>query len=372
MTAHAYLPPHGADKWRYCAVWPLMNAQYPELVPSPASAEGTAAHWAAGELWHRRPVDVGHAAPNGVRVDDEMLDAAELYCRTVHGAEPSDVSDTRWETQIHGNRVHPTHNWGTPDAWRYNYVLRVWDFKYGHRYVPAFENWQLVNYAALLLDFLSIDGIRDQTLDVELTIVQPRNHHRDGPVRTWKLRAAELRPYVNELRNAADRALQTERTATPGNHCDECPGRHVCPALANAGGWAIDHAVAAAVPLELPPQAVGRELTALRRAHRLLEARMTGLEEHALALLRQGKRLPGWMVEHGAGRERWNRPIGEIVMLGELTGVSLSKPGVMTPNQARTAGVPESVVKAYSERPAGAAKLVPEDASALRQAFGAT
>jgi hypothetical protein len=331
--------------------------------------EGTAAHWVAQELWERRPVDVGQRAPNGVPVDDEMLDGAELFCRTVYGAAPGDVTATHFEQPVYGTRVHATHNWGTPDAWRYDHTLRVFDFKYGHGFRPAYNNGQLINYAALLLDHLNVDGLRDQTLDVELTIVQPRNWHRDGPVRTWKVKAAELRPYINELRNAADRAMQSERTATPGDHCENCPGRHVCPALQNAAARTVDHSVSAAVPLDMPPQAVGRELTALTRAAKLLDARITGLQEHALSVLRQGERLPGWTVEHGAGRERWNRSTSEVIMLGELAGVPLAKQSVITPNQARAAGVPDAVVKAYSERPAGAAKLVPEDSS-IRRAFG--
>src|SRR3990172_1011373 len=132
LNGHAFLPPSGAAAWRLCALWPTMNQRYPETESSPESAEGTAAHWVWAELWAGRPVAIGARAPNGVEVDAEMLAAAELFCSVLHTPNPQERAATVVERQVTGTRVHPTANSGTPDARRFTYALKVFEFKYGH------------------------------------------------------------------------------------------------------------------------------------------------------------------------------------------------------------------------------------------------
>lgn len=372
QQGHAFLPPSGAPNWRLCALWPTMNQLYPEVEPSPESLEGTAAHWVWNELWHGRPVSVGQVAPNGTEVDQEMLDSAELFCSVIHTPDPEARAATRTEVTLTGTRIHPTANQGTPDAQRYtrNY-LKVWEFKYGHEPVAAYENWQMINQTALVLDNYGVDGLQDQSLTVELTVVQPRSYTREGAVRTWSVVASELRPYFNELRAAADRATRPNPTATPGpEQCEFCPGRHACPALANVAYRAADHAMARAVPLELAPAAAARELTKLTRYYDQLRARISGLQEQTRANIKAGRAVPGWHLEASVGRERWARPIEDVKLLGVLQGVPLEKPQVLTPTQARAAGIPDSVVSAWSERPPGAMKLVQDSDAVIRRIFG--
>ena len=371
LNGHAFLPPSGAAAWRLCALWPTMNQRYPETESSPESAEGTAAHWVWAELWAGRPVAIGARAPNGVEVDAEMLAAAELFCSVLHTPNPQERAATVVERQVTGTRVHPTANSGTPDARRFTYALKVFEFKYGHGYVPAWENWQTINYAAMLMDEHGVDGVRDQTLQVELTVVQPRNYSSEGPVRTWSVLAADLRPYINELRMAADRATRPDPAATPGpTQCEHCPGRHACPALQRVAYKAADHAIARAVPLDMPPEAAARELGMLTDYAAQLQARITGLEEQTAAALRAGKSVPGWHMEPSMGREVWARPVEEVKMLGMLHGVTLEKPSVLTPTQARAAGIPDTIMASWSTRPRGALKLKRDDESVIRRIFG--
>lgn len=371
LQGHMFLPPSGAAAWRLCALWPLMNQRYPESEPSPESLEGTAAHWVWQQLWRGHPVAIGDRAPNGVEVDDEMLSAAELFCGVLHSPHPGENAATHVEEFVTGTRVHPTLNGGTPDVWRYSYALRIYEFKYGHRRVPAYENWQTINYAALLFDALGIDGIRDQTLPVEIVVVQPRHYGREGPVRKWTMVASELRGPINVLRNAADLATRPNPTATPGpEQCEFCPGRHACPALQETAFTAVDHSQACAVPLDMPTQAAARELTKLTRYSRMLNARITGLQEQVAGAVRRGERAPGWHLEPGSSRERWKVPPEQVKMLGVLYGTALEKPSVVTPYQARAAGIPEEVVERMSERPPGAMKLTQDDEAVVRQIFG--
>jgi hypothetical protein len=371
QQGHAFLPPSGAAAWRLCALWPTMNQQFPELEPSEASQEGTAAHWVWKQLWDGVPVPAGTIAPNGVRVDEEMLGAAELFCSTIHTPMADLRQATLTEVHVTGTRIHPTANAGTPDVSRYKHQLEVKEFKYGHKHVPVFENWQMINYAALLMDRHGVDGIRDQTLEVELTVVQPRNYSAEGPVRTWLVRAADLRPYINDLRNAADRATQPNPTATPGPvQCEYCPGRHACPAVQNTSFAAVDYSQQRALPLRMSPEAVARELSTLTWHEDMLRARKSGLEEQLKAEIKAGHRTPGWHLEAGSGREVWQKSLEEVRILGTLFGVEMQKPALITPTQARAAGVPDTIISSYSVRPPGALKLVQDNEALARRIFG--
>jgi hypothetical protein len=84
--------------------------------------------------------------------------------------------------------------WGTPDAWRlHGSVLDVWDYKFGHRHVPEYENWQLLDYAWGIVSSLYLHEAPERyATPVRLTVVQPRDYHAAGPVRTWHLTVGEL------------------------------------------------------------------------------------------------------------------------------------------------------------------------------------
>jgi hypothetical protein len=363
-VGHAFLPPSGAPQWVHCAMWPTMTQRFPELGGDEAD-EGVAAHWVALEAWVGRTYPEGARAPNGVTVTGEMLDGADLWLRAIGGAQPHD----RVEQTV--GRAPGAMNWGTPDLWRLTPgLLTVVDYKFGHEFVDAFENQQLVNYAELILAELGVP-LTDTTLRVRLGIVQPRSYHRDGPVRWWDVgTVAALRPYVERQHTAQQRALAPEPVAVAGTHCKHCPGRHACLTLQRTALSAIDYA-GHSPPVELPPDALGHELRAIERAAALLEARRTGLQEQALSLIKGGQRVPFYGVEPGQSRERWKYPADVLAPMAASMGIDLRKPVLLTPNQARDAGLDPSIVAALSDRPPGAVKLVADDGSKARRAFGA-
>ena len=55
-----------------------------------------------------------------------------------------------------------------------------------------------------------------------------------------------------------------------------------------------------------------------------------------------------------------------------MFGCDLSKPGTLTPSQAKKAGVDESVIKAYSFIPTTAMKLIAENPTDAARVFGNT
>lgn len=365
VTQHAFLPPSGAAAWVVCAQWPHMNRRHPEP-DSAESLEGTAAHWAFGEMLFGRVVAEGQVTPNGVVLTEEMIEGAELYVETVdarlalHGL---DRSALMVERRVAIPRVHP-HNDGTPDTWFYARaagVVEVLDFKFGHKFVDAFENWQLIDYACGILDQIGValDGVQDVNTRVVMTVVQPRSYVAAGPVRSWSTLASNLRGHFNRLATAAQFVFEPDerRKATPSDECEYCPGRHACGALQQSAYLAADKA-GASTPVDLTPAAAALELRMLQRAQKRLAARVSGLEATVEAQLKRGLPVPFFALEATAGREAWNKPLDEILALGSLFRVNIAKPGVLTPKQAIKAGVPEAVVLPYVARPGAGTKLV--------------
>lgn len=371
MSAHSILAPSALAVIMVCSGSVQIARLYPEDKDSQAAREGTASHWVASEGLEGRPVDVGHTAPNGVMLDADMVEGAEMYITAVREYVPI---GGQVEQRVDIRRVHPL-MWGTPDFWHYDPVQRtlyVFDYKFGHRFVEVFENWQLIAYAAGILDMLALD---DRETAVHFGIVQPRAFHRDGPVRTWRVRAVDLRPLINRIANAAEAAVRSDGSFHPeakcvvNPGCRDCTGRRACPALQASTLAAIDFA-GAPVPFDLPPAAVGTELRMIQHAIAQLEARASGLEEQARSSMLGGVDVPWFRLESTQSREKWFKPAREVIALGQLLGLALEKPPeAITPTQARKLGLSDDIIKAYAGRTTGEMKLVPDDGTKARKVF---
>ena len=125
-------------------------------------------------------------------------------------------------------------------------------------------------------------------------------------------------------------------------------------------------------PVELPPAAASLELRMMERALERLQARVEGMREALATYIRQGHSVPFHRAEQGYCRQQWTMPVDQVLAMGSLMGVDLSKPGVKTPKQALKSGVDEAVIKAYSVTPLGSVKLVPDNPADARRVFGTT
>jgi hypothetical protein len=366
MTAHALFAPSAMARIVQCPGSVMLAATYPET-EGPEAAEGTAAHWVLSEAAQGRQHAAGTVAPNGVPVDDDMIDGADMALQVIQSWK---LAMPRIEQPVRIPRVHREHCWGTPDAytvWQERRRIAVLDFKFGHGFIDAFRNWQMVAYAAGVLDALALDTDAEALWIVDMTIVQPRNYHRDGPVRTWAATVPELRAMWQQMVEACALALQPDAPLRVGTECKHCPARHACATLQ---GFALDvcDTVGKAMPLELPTEAAARELLALQRAAKLLEARMSGLEAQVSDACRRGVPVPHFHLEPSVGRETWSVPPEQVKALGELMGVNVTKDALVTPAQARKAGL---IVDGFTMRPNGAVKLVP-DGNKAAKIFGKT
>lgn len=371
--AHSILAPSSAARRVQCSASTRAEAAYPQAEDSPEAAAGTAAHWGLAEMLEGRLVDVGQVAPNGMFLTEEMIEAIDLVHDDVtaelapYGMRPS---QGMVEQRVAITRIH-AESWGTPDyaIWPSPTHLLVYDFKFGHRVVEVFENWQLIEYVTGLLDERGI--VDDQFVTVTVKIAQPRAFHRNGPIRSWTFRASDIRAHINLATVAAREALGPNAQARVGPECRDCRARHACETLQRAAMTACDMA-GAPQPFDLPPAALALEYRTLRRYAALLDARITGLEEQAFSHIKAGKSLPGLRVEHGAGREQWTVSDKVVIQIGRAIGVNVANPAkAMTPRQAVKAGLPDAVLAGIVTTPRGAAKLVEDDGARARKVFAA-
>ncbi|MEE8207131.1 MAG: DUF2800 domain-containing protein [Nitrospinaceae bacterium] len=345
------LRPSNAHIWTKCFGWYHFVQKAPLLPDSGAhSIEGTQAHeLAAGMLW-------GTLDDGSIEVDypEEMIEAVLVYVEDI-----GDQKGLMIEDPIEFDGIP-----GTPDAWGVDGdTLTVWDFKYGRGLVEVFENPQLIIYASALFQMLkfSYDGF------IDMRVVQPRGFHRKGPVRSWKISVAEFAAYTMKIRHAKNAALEGGNL-TPGKQCKYCEVRHCCPALQSAVMSAVGFSEQPDLDL-LSPESVGIELQILHSFRDHVSHRITGIEAQATAFLKGGKIVPGYRLEEGRGNKTWNAPMEQVISLGELLGVPLEKPGVITPAQAVKKKMDETVVAAMSHRPKQGLKLVPDDGNFGKELF---
>jgi len=200
--------------------------------------------------------------------------------------------------------------------------------------------------------------------------VQPRAFHPDGPIRRWRVEsAANLRGYINRLAMAAEDAMSGFAKATPNANCVYCEARHVCQAL-QRDSYRSAQISMQAVPVVLPPEAVGLELTLLTEAAQRLKARISGLTAQGDAMARAGKLVPGWEIERTPGREAWTDPVLAAKLARTMKIDIVKEQTLLTPRQAREKGMPEDVVAELSARPKPSSKFKQVEESRGRRLFG--
>lgn len=378
---HSIIPPSSAGIWGKpggCTGWVTMSNLYPDTVETDSSIEGSAAHEIGSALISAAragvslPADdfIDKTASNGVVMNQEMFDAAVIYAEDVLNTF-TETSYIGVEEKLLAKRVHE-YSFGTIDSYvfdRQNLNLYLWDFKYGFECVEVYENWQLTNYAAGIIEKHKIDGLEDQQITVHLRVIQPRAYHHDGVIREWKTKLSNLRGNINALHNNAHESLGRYPVTRSGSHCKHCSARHACKA-ALSGGLSLYEVASKPMPTELTPDALGVQLAIIKRARKQLEYLESGYEEQTKSLIRAGKNVPGWMAEQGYGIEKWNKPVEEIINLGKLLNTDFSKPpAVITPKQARKKGVDNSLISAFSVTPRTGIKIVPDNCNKAKQVF---
>lgn len=371
------LRPSNAYRWSRCVGSLALQTIYPESEDSPEAREGTAAHFYVTERLLGRPLPVGTITPNGHPITQEMIDCGGDFVADVVAelAASSSLATFRVETKVYPHiLIHPQCE-GTPDAYLVDSATKriiVWDYKFGHRYVDPFWNEQGVCYMAGVIEGaqFTLEDLERDGWSISFRVAAPRNYMPGAVkgIRRWDISTpAQLYAQIEHLRNSAYVAA-TGGPCETGEHCRDCSARLNCEASLKTGSFIIDCA-SESTPVVLSREAMAMELKFLWAARDRLEARATALEEVIIAELRAGRPVPQWTLEHGEAREQWTVEPDEVFIMGDMMGVDLRSLKPITPPQARAAGVDAELVKAYSNKPRGKAKLSLVTAASIAKAF---
>lgn len=313
--------------------------------------EGNAADWLAIEMFEGRDVQPGARAPNGWIVTDEMMEHVRQYVSALNcgAVQPN----TSWEGEgfeVRGRADHVVMLCHANDQYQNPYHLVVDDLKYGHRLVSPVRNWTLLSHA--IGHVIRTGEIPEH---VTLRIHQPRAYHPEGPLREWSISYAELLEYHAAIAHRLTNP--TDELHTDLDICAKCHALPTCPAARAAGMNAIDARVDVAFDDTMSNDLLAYEMDLLRRAHQTIKNRADALEELITHKVRSGE-----IVSHDGrraslkprlGNRAWLPGIAPDVLCA-MTGVDLTKPGVVTPAEAERRG---ASVDALTQRPNIGTKL---------------
>lgn len=342
MGAHAKIAPSAAARYLRCpAALPLSEGLgwVDDYGDNTTREQGTAAHWAM-DVYAKtgQAPQVGEMAPNGVRIDAEMLEAAKTFVHEVRKLAPG----AQFEVKLDMGFAIPD-CWGTADAvgTMQDGKVLIADLKYGMRPVEALGNVQLSLYA------LGAGGVDTGAV---LLIYQPRAWHRAGPLR----KAAATPPQIEALTRALQDAVANPGRAVPGTHCKQCPGRVRCGALREV---ALSPIATSSVALDLPT--AERELQEVSRHHAVIEAYKDALQIIVQQGLKDGGHATLYELRRKRGALEWQDEASAL-RLAKIMGVSITKEKIITPTQAAKVLGAETVAQ-FTKRGEGALSLAEKD-----------
>lgn len=320
MTAHSTLGASSAYRWMACPGSVQLIGRAPAGPPSAYAAEGTAAHTLAEQCLlggHDAEEFIGRMIDD-FEVNEDMATAVQVYLNIVRSLEFMAGSTVREvEVSIDLRSLHPD-LWGTGDLVLYtasSKTLHVPDYKHGKGVpVEVAGNPQLRYYALgaymALKDKWPIEKVM-------IGVVQPRAPHRDGPVRWEEVTPTELVLFGEELVRAARATEAPDAPLKAGDHCRFCSAQAVCPALRDRSlSVAQDEFGSSPAVEQLTADQLGTILTRID----MLDSWVRAVEEHALARLRAGERIPGWKLVDKRATRKWKE---DRVIAPELAKLGL-------------------------------------------------
>ena len=317
--------------------------------------EGNAAHWLCEQVYHGANAEdlIGQTAPNGLYITADMVEYCREYLEFI----------TSGNCEVEVDTSHSGNGWeirGRADAIGYNTVYKtlvVADLKYGWRIVEPENNWTLISHA---IAWCTKHQIAPD--NIVFTIYQPRPFHSQGTIRTWIIDYTELMSLYQEL---SEILSHPSSTVCSGSQCYKCQCLSQCPAAQIAAMNAIDVAEIA-FDSEIENERLTWMLANLKRAQEIIKQSYDAYEDLALHRLKAGGRLKGYSMQQALGQTTWNDGItSDVVKM--MSGVDVRVDKIMTPAQAKKAGVPEDLIKSMTHRPDNGFKLVAVDENKLAQ-----
>lgn len=318
-------------------------------ISSVHAQEGTRAH-ALAELsltQYDSPVDpiefLGQTIEGG-EVTSDMVDHVRTfveYCdRLRQEAGPASTWVERRFSLASLNPPAPMY--GTADFVAYDAAsktLHVVDLKYGQGVVVEVTGNPQLRYYALGAA-LSFEGEQPpvEIERVQITIVQPRVSHVDGPIRSEVVDFLDLVGWSSELLAAATDTTKPDAPLVAGSHCRWCPARAQCPerrehalAVAQQEFSVIEPAPEFTPPV---PEIIPDEqfFAMLGKLH-VLEDWASAMRARANDMLERGEPVPGFKLVERRATRKW---IDESQAALELTHDGNTEDEIFEPRRLKS------------------------------------
>ena len=377
LPEHSVLGASGASRWMVCPGSVGLAKGHTDE-ESFFAREGPAAHhFAADCLDNDRDAweyisdepGKGYSFPDGdeLFMSKDMADAVQVYLNFVRAFPGRNQHNHHVEVKFHCPDIHPS-MFGTADDVYYDErerTLHVTDYKHGAGIVvDVKDNVQLMYYGAGMLQHLGLWGAVDT---VNLTIVQPRGFHFDGPIRSWAIGVNDLDWWLYDQLVPAMYDAEESNATESGEHCRFCPVRyHACPQL-----LADMDELEELITMVNTAKGGAKALTnkQLGRFIQLFDlAKIVAKAANATAFIRlqDGKKIAGVKLANGRTNRTW-KDDAEKAIKAELGTKAYSQPELLTPAKIDALPGGVALTARYAYKPEG--KLTVVSASDARVAI---
>ncbi len=250
-------------------------------------------------------------------------------------------------------------------------VVCMVDLKYGQGVVVEVEdNIQQMLY---LLGIRAEHGPRPT---YQITIIQPRARHHQGPVRMITMTDTELMSFADRARAAVEAAERPKAPRAAGEHCRWCPAAGVCPTLADhsiriaAHEFTLADALAGDIMAVKPVENLTTEqIASLLGRTEVIQAWITALKAEAFGRASRGEPVPGYKLVLGKSNRAWDNPAvaQEALLSLGVPQDAVAPRTLVSPAQAEKVMVAHkipvksrAVVTQHIVKPAGAPTLAAE------------
>lgn len=358
---HARCSASAAERFMECPGSVKLGELMPAEDDSEYADEGSDAHTLAErclntgkDAWQF----AGEIMPNGYEVNGEMVEAVQLYLDYVRGS--ADGCELLVEHKIDG-AVDSVSFGGTSDAVIVRLkdkggFVHILDFKYGVGIpVDIEENPQLRYYAFGVLKSLGVS--RDDTVSVGMTIIQPRAHHVQGPIREQWADAAEIIAWgEDELLPAIAAVDKNIDEYKSGDHCRFCPARLICPAVRDAF-----EECASGNPKDLEHLSDENLAIAYEKV-KAAEHYIRAIKAEAFNRAMAGRPLAGTKLVHGRSTRKW-KDGHEEALVARFDDEAFTEPALKSPAQIEKLPGGKEFAMEWAFKEPGRPTLVDADAS---------
>lgn len=326
--AHAVYSMSSASTWLTCTASARLCATVPADEGEEYTHRGTAAHELLEYLLSTNEPTAefcdGIPMSNGIcltKADCEAVQVALDYIYELAAMDPDATIRTESRVVFAPN---PEHCYGTCDVivtLPNLGLIYIIDYKHGEgKIVEVEENDQTLGYGVAAITTHKLDPAASYTL----VIIQPRAHHKDGPIREWSVSRERLEMQSLLMQHAIAEGESDSPVYAPSeDRCRWCAAATVCPAAEREGLKAFGiESYKQADTMNLPdietldPARLAYMLSALD----FLKALQKNAYARAMSLARAGVYIPGWKLAEARAMRRYEHDTDTtLALIVEMT-----------------------------------------------------